>query len=80
MPSFEYSIFQIRAYDVILASSYHYLVLTIVQAWREITSRIEDAMRKLESQSLPNTSQMPKVEKEGESAAEMAVKLPDKTE
>lgn len=50
------------------------------QAWKEITSRIEDAMRHLESQSVPNKSQMPRVDKEGESTAEVAPKLPSKTE
>ncbi len=37
-------------------------------------------MRHLESQSVPNKSQMPRVHKEGESAAEVAAKLPSKTE
>ncbi len=37
-------------------------------------------MRELESQSLPNKSQMPKVEKDGESASEVAPKLPSKTD
>lgn len=50
------------------------------QAWREITSRIESAMRDLEQRSLPNQSQMSSVRKEGESPTELAPKLPSKTD
>lgn len=50
------------------------------QAWKDITSKIEDAMRKLEEQSVPNRSQIHKVGKEGESTAEVAPSLPSKNE
>lgn len=47
-----------------------------VQAWKDITSRIEDAMRKLENESPCNKCQLPTVQKEGESLTEVAPKLP----
>lgn len=50
------------------------------QAWKDITSKIEDAMRKLEEQSVPNRSQIHKVGKEGESTTEVAPSLPSKNE
>ena len=54
--------------------------VVLMQAWREITSRIESAMRELEQRSLPNKSQMSSVRKEGESPTEVAPKLPSKTD
>lgn len=48
------------------------------QAWKDITSRIEEAMRKLEKESPQNRSQMPKVAADGESLKEVAPKLPSK--
>ena len=51
-----------------------------VQAWIDITSRIEKAMRKLENESPSNRSQLPEVAKDGETLKEVAPKLPRKTE
>ena len=51
-----------------------------VQAWKAITSRIEGAMRQLERESPANKSQLPNVDKDGESLREVAPKLPSKSE
>ena len=51
-----------------------------IQAWKEITSRIEKAMRQLENDSPSNKSQLPKVAVDGESLKEVAPKLPGKNE
>lgn len=56
------------------------LIYLLAQAWIDITSRIEKAMRQLESDSPPNRSQLPKVAVNGESLKEVAPKLPGKTE
>lgn len=46
------------------------------QAWRDITNRIEQALRALEKVSPPNRSQMDDVKSHGESVGEVAPKLP----
>lgn len=48
-----------------------------IQAWKEITSRIEKAMRQLENDSPSNKSQLPKVAVD---VKEVAPKLPGKSE